>query len=925
MASSENQLPEAEASLTENPYRLVALDVDGEITLEAFQDALEAQKNGIPVEIFTARDKKSFKLIVLSWLKEKIQTADSLEKLYQIINSVDAFKIETIKQNFEKDYNIEISRICNVRDCMPGCFFGSKTLGSYYDETLRSFESEYCESLKTELYACIENRKVPLPKFALHIKVKRLLTETETSAIEEKCLKHKGDLITLRLIENAENLKSGKEPQILKVNYAGSSPTEKYQIDHAVSIGLHLPQDLEVTNAQCRTLLHHVAAEGDMKRVCQLIVLGANIHARDKDDNSPLDLLKLLLKIRLETIKNLKITLDILRKELEKKQSFDFLEKSLLATLEYTEFGKKYSSFLEEDMSFWRQSPLVSKPAHAFCKSYIDYCAKKLEEDLKNLETEKPLFSEAETYITLPFNRQKRYSGFAAPKKPVAQANHSEQTLYILQEISPRDQMVIPVAILSNTKAKKASDTSTKKSGIARSYYNREDIKLKISNIDFYQDYPERDLRDYPEEGVFYLTDLASHNALNQSGNQSEAKFEASGIERYYFEISAEKGFQIKDPLASHYRHSYFCPYNDEAKLCARFKALREYSSSKKHLEKVQSDIATDYQIAKNYRRLIKEREKNLVQNKEKILRILNADNIKENGLAEKVKQIMQELESKLSKKEYKEKFLDLCQVVLELDELYKTSLFEEVIGFISKVNGFKPTQYCPNANYNPMIQAIVMVTNRFQLTLHACSQEVDKKRPFKALMKNWIVLLRDNKKLQEAFSMAYEDVPTYDELLERELTPLDRLIQFCQFAISFDEEEIKKGHSALLSQTVIRFILYEKNERTRAIALAIHSTLGHISENPSEMARFRKLLEIFVENLYETGISRMTLEQFINRCNRFCSKEKLDIHQADIKIIENSSEKSRGSSPSKFFKESVDNTNPSEKKQLSNGTLFKT
>ncbi len=1103
MAAPEDKvLVEIVPLLAENAYTLVALDVDGvngvcdengKIKSEALKVALIAQHNASPVEIFTARDKRSFQSKVLSWLQKKIQTAHTIEDLEEIINSIDAFKIEIIRQALQ-NHGIQISRICNVRDCMSGGFFASKTLGSYYDKTLRDFENQYCENLKTKLLKCMTTLEFSKAKSALE----KALSVTARNT-EKRCPQHKGDLIALRLAENARNLKKGKEPKILKVSCTGNKPREIRQIDHAILVGLHLPhaanpvylrykrlknlanrapflksilldsvnyqdneqketllhyvcrigdldcaailmgipgidlktknkegktyldvtdaqgrtllhqsaasgqtamvdrlieqgadtqaQDkdgkiyleatdaqgrtllhhvaatgnitmidrlveqgadihardtdgktyLEATDAQGRTLLHHIAAEGDMDRVHQLITLGANIYAIDKDDSTPLDLLKILLKIRLETVMTLKITLAILRQELKNNPSFDFLEKSLLATLEYTEFGKKYSSFLEEDIRFWRQSPSLCEPAYDVCEAYIEYCIKKLEEDLKNIETEKTLFRESEISIEILANKQKQYSGFATPKKPVAEASHSEQTLYVLQEVSPRDQTVIPVAILSNTQAK-APDPSTDMAVKEKSYYDEADIKLRINGMDFYRDCLTMDLRYRPGEGLFYMSDLAPQGEQNQSAKSGEASFENPGIERYYFEVTVENGFQIKDPTANQHRHAYFSPYNGEAKLCARFKALREYSSARNHLDKFARLTATTKR-SNQTKELLNARKESIEKRKESMSKILNSENIQENESAKTAKALIDELSKDFSEtnqldpavqkstsklnldfltKSRRKKFLNLCQVAIELDSLYETSIFEEVLDFMSKMIGFAPTKDCPNINYDAMLQAIVMLANRF-FVLNKDSKNLQEKTRFKTFMKNWIDLLRENKelqiirvtanenivediKIQEAFETAYKDRKPSDQ-------SLSQLLIFCHGCITFDQKEIEQGRPALLSQTIISFMLYEENERIRAIALTIRSVLEQISGNLSKMAQFSKLLEIFIKNLYAQSINRITPEQFIARCKKFCSKADSEIldskeKEEEIEIIVDNSAEQPDLDPSKLFEE---------------------
>lgn len=1026
MAASAGKVPVEIASPAENPYELIALDVDGvngicdkngQIKLKALNDALKAQENGACIEIFTARDKKGFKLKVLSWLQEKIQTVDTiqdstkaLQEIKIILRSIDAFKIETIRQALAEN-GLQISQICNVRDCMPGGFFGSRTLGSYYGKTLQNFESKYCEILKKVLVPCIRKHKAHKAKSLLSKKIQYLLNALAKTALEEECPKHKGDLISLRLTKNAKNLKNKKERKILKVNCTSNSSREAQQIDYTILVELQLShaenptylrykrskiliisfdtinyqnnkqqetllhyvcrigdldcaallinvpgidlkaknkegktylevtdaqgrallhqaaarghitlantlilqgadihaQDthgktyLEVADARGRTLLHHVAAEGDMDRVHQLIALGANINARDKDDSTPLDLLKLLLKIRLETVRTLKITLEISRKELKNNLPFSFFEKNLLATLKYTGFGKKYSSFVEEDMNFWRQSPSLCGPAYDFCEAYIEYCIKKLEEDIQNLETENPLFSESEISIEILANKQKQYSRSATPKKPVAEASHSEQTLYVLQEVSPKDQTVIPVAILSNTQAK-APDPDTDMAVRKKSYYDQSDIKPIINGMDFYRDCPALDLRDRPGEGLFYMSDLTSQGEQNQSGKDGEASFESPGIERYYFEVTVENGFQIKDPTANQHRYSYFYPYNGETKLCERFKAVREYFSARNHLDNFAQLIATTKR-PNQAKKLLDARKESIEKRKKSILKILNAEKIQENESAETAKALIDELSKDFSKKSQfspplqklmnevspnflekpcRNKLLDLCQASMELDSLYETSLFEEVIDFLSKIIGFVPTKDSPNINYDAMIRAIVMVANRF--ALNKDSKDPQERMRFKAWMKNWIVLLRENKelqiirfirnkrivedrKIQEAFAIAYEDISPSDETLSQLLT-------FCHGCITFDQKEIEQGRPALLSQTVISFMLYEENERIRAIALVIRSTLNQISENPIKMALFTKLLEIFIKNMYAPDRTiRIMPEKFIERCNEIFSK----------------------------------------------------
>ncbi len=408
------------------------------------------------------------------------------------------------------------------------------------------------------------------------------------------------------------------------------------------------------------TALHYGAAEGDMDMVRALIAQGADVTIQDKEGNTPFDLLRPLLKLRIETLKALQDILVIIKKAIDKgfqPKISEAIKNSILATLEYTEFGRQYSTLLKADMDFWTPNidGYTMQVRCDFCQRYIKFCIDSIDSVYKtsNLSMEAPQVS-----MSLPRSKRKKYQE-ATPQKYEIKKSHSEKKLYVLQKAGiteKRETAVIPVVISSNTQGRAIPDKQ------AKSYYNRADIKPTIECMDAYAAYPEVDFHDAPGNGIFYMPDSVY--------NDDETE--------YFFEVTEKDGFQVFDPIAK----GYFSPYNRASKLCARFRALREHSSAKMEQRRVEAITTERVDIDVSNEPFLKKR-------KESISAVLNADDVKASESARNIRSLVNELGLNIIMPldERRNKFLDLCQLAIEFDRVHSTSLFDDIVGIMSLEN----------------------------------------------------------------------------------------------------------------------------------------------------------------------------------------------------------------------------------------------
>lgn len=415
--------------------------------------------------------------------------------------------------------------------------------------------------------------------------------------------------------------------------------------------------DVKTQDRYDRTPSHCAAASGHIGVVQFLITKGADITAQDKNHKTPFDLLKSLLRIRIETLNALQRTLKLYDSEPKKLRKIPAaLKESLLATLEYTEFGRKYCAYLAKDINFWENPAIASYKQRDLCNRYIGFCLDKLKSDLMELDTQKAALVNPEVSMVLRRSEMKKYTGPAAPKKLEAKENNSDQTLYVLQRMGVaenREPIVIPVAIISNTKGRVIPVREEK------SYYNRAHIRPTIESMDAYKD-PEVNFPDNPGGGVFYMP----YSAYNDDETQ------------YFFAVTKENGFQVQDIT-----DEYFSPYYEPE----RFSAFREYSSveiqEKRAIEIIQSIAATATRANEKVE-IARQNKQFLAARKESILTVLNSDLVKDSKLAEEAKILVNtlSLNAQNSIKERRNMFLDLCLIAIELDRAYSKDLSENVL-----------------------------------------------------------------------------------------------------------------------------------------------------------------------------------------------------------------------------------------------------